>query len=72
MPTIQTVKTRHNKAATTTCSIASIKNTRQSTSSWLMKKEMKCQRRVLTETATGMMATGMTVAVMIMTAMGMA
>eukprot|EP00957_Ditylum_brightwellii_P099742 7597985-Ditylum_brightwellii.AAC.1 len=53
MPTIETVKTCHNKAATTTCSVATIKNTQQSTSSGLMKKEMKCQRRVSTETATG-------------------
>eukprot|EP00957_Ditylum_brightwellii_P099479 7578019-Ditylum_brightwellii.AAC.1 len=61
-------------AATTTCSIATVKNTRQCNYSGLMKKETKCQRRrqklrVLTE-----MATSMTVMAMAtkMTVMGMA
>eukprot|EP00957_Ditylum_brightwellii_P184221 14031485-Ditylum_brightwellii.AAC.1 len=36
MPTIQMVKNRHDKAATTICSV---KNTQQSTSSGSMKKE---------------------------------
>eukprot|EP00957_Ditylum_brightwellii_P034690 2629412-Ditylum_brightwellii.AAC.1 len=66
-------KTRQDKAATTTCSVATIKNTCQSTSSGLIKKETKHQRRrqklrVLTEmamgmtvTATSMMVTGMEV-----------
>eukprot|EP00957_Ditylum_brightwellii_P057552 4363891-Ditylum_brightwellii.AAC.1 len=56
MPTIETVETCHDKAATTTCSVDTIKNTWQSTSSGLMK-EMKCQRRVLSETATGITVT---------------
>eukprot|EP00957_Ditylum_brightwellii_P166953 12709126-Ditylum_brightwellii.AAC.1 len=72
MPTIETVKTHHNKAATMTCSVATIENTQQSTSSGLMKKEMKHQRRVSTETATGITATSMTVVATIMTVMGMA
>eukprot|EP00957_Ditylum_brightwellii_P131182 10005700-Ditylum_brightwellii.AAC.1 len=33
MPTIETVETHHDKAATTTCSVTSVKNTQQSTSS---------------------------------------
>eukprot|EP00957_Ditylum_brightwellii_P058467 4433771-Ditylum_brightwellii.AAC.1 len=37
MPTIQTVKTHHNKAATTTCSVTTVKNTQQSTSSGLIE-----------------------------------
>eukprot|EP00957_Ditylum_brightwellii_P069347 5264608-Ditylum_brightwellii.AAC.1 len=67
MPTIETVKTCHKKAATMTCSVATVKNTQQSTSSGLMKKEMKRQRRVSTETATGIMAMIMTVAATVMT-----
>eukprot|EP00957_Ditylum_brightwellii_P110246 8408715-Ditylum_brightwellii.AAC.1 len=39
------VETRHNKAATTICFVATIKNTQQSTSSVLMKKEMKRQKK---------------------------
>eukprot|EP00957_Ditylum_brightwellii_P047355 3597684-Ditylum_brightwellii.AAC.1 len=78
------VKTHHDKAATMTCSVTTIKNTRQSTSSGLMKKETKCQRRkqklnVSTEMVTGMTvtsmtvtATGMTAAATIMTVMDMA
>eukprot|EP00957_Ditylum_brightwellii_P068491 5199469-Ditylum_brightwellii.AAC.1 len=61
MPTIETVKTRHNKAATTTCSVATIKNTQYSTSSGLMKKETKRQWRVSTEMAVGMIVMSMTV-----------
>eukprot|EP00957_Ditylum_brightwellii_P208400 15357237-Ditylum_brightwellii.AAC.1 len=61
MPTIQMVGTCHDKAATTTCSIATIKNAQQSTSSGLMKKETNCQRRVLTEMAMGITATCMIV-----------
>ena len=38
MPTIETVKTRHDKAATMTCSVATTKNTQQSISSGLVKK----------------------------------
>ena len=39
MPTIETVETRHDdKAATMTCSVATTKNTQQSTSSGLVKK----------------------------------
>eukprot|EP00957_Ditylum_brightwellii_P000993 79405-Ditylum_brightwellii.AAC.1 len=60
MPTIETVKTRHDKAATTICSIASIKITQQSTSSGLMKKATKHRSSVLTETAMGLTATIMT------------
>eukprot|EP00957_Ditylum_brightwellii_P140835 10728122-Ditylum_brightwellii.AAC.1 len=73
MPTIQTVKTRHDKAATRTCSVATIKNTRRSTSPGLMKKETKHQRKVLTETATGITATSMIVMAMgmMVTATGM-
>eukprot|EP00957_Ditylum_brightwellii_P059173 4490589-Ditylum_brightwellii.AAC.1 len=56
---MQTVKTCHDKAATMTCSIIAVKNTRQSTSSGLMKKETQCQRRVLTEMVTGIKATSM-------------
>eukprot|EP00957_Ditylum_brightwellii_P142683 10871735-Ditylum_brightwellii.AAC.1 len=67
MPTIEMVKTHHNKAATMTCSIATVKNTQQSTSSGLMKKEMKRQRRVSAETATGITATIMMVEATIMT-----
>eukprot|EP00957_Ditylum_brightwellii_P158671 12077044-Ditylum_brightwellii.AAC.1 len=51
-----------------TCSIATVKNIRQSTSSGSIKKETKCQRRrqklrVLAETvtATSMMVMGMAV-----------
>eukprot|EP00957_Ditylum_brightwellii_P159763 12159955-Ditylum_brightwellii.AAC.1 len=71
------VKTRHDKAATMTCFIATVKNTQQSTSSGLVKKAIKHQRMVLTGmmvTATGMtvMAMIMTVAATIMTVMGMA
>eukprot|EP00957_Ditylum_brightwellii_P105882 8075001-Ditylum_brightwellii.AAC.1 len=62
MPTIEMVKTQHDKAATTTCSFASIKNTQQSISSGFMKKTTKHQRRVLTETVTGIMAMIMMVA----------
>eukprot|EP00957_Ditylum_brightwellii_P149714 11401096-Ditylum_brightwellii.AAC.1 len=72
MPTIETVKTRHDKAVTTTCSIANIKNTQQSTSSGLMKKATKHQRRVSTEMVTGIMVTIMTMAATGMTVMGMA
>eukprot|EP00957_Ditylum_brightwellii_P173878 13237687-Ditylum_brightwellii.AAC.1 len=39
MPTIETVKTRHDdKEATMTCSVATTKNTQQSTSLGLVKK----------------------------------
>eukprot|EP00957_Ditylum_brightwellii_P106245 8105578-Ditylum_brightwellii.AAC.1 len=86
MPTIQMVETRHNMTATTTCSVDTIKNTRQSTSSRLMKKKTKRQRRVSTEMATGitvtatcmavtvmsMVVTGMVVTVTSMTVTGMA
>jgi len=41
MPTIETVETRHDKAATMTCSVATTKNTQQSTSSGLVKKAME-------------------------------
>eukprot|EP00957_Ditylum_brightwellii_P009594 723648-Ditylum_brightwellii.AAC.1 len=68
MPTIQTVKTCHDKAMTMNCSIATIKNTQQSTSSDLMKKETKCQRRFLTEMATGITATSMAVMGMVVMA----
>eukprot|EP00957_Ditylum_brightwellii_P124148 9463614-Ditylum_brightwellii.AAC.1 len=61
MPTIETVKTCHNKAVTMTYSVATVKNTQQSTSSVLMKKETKHQRRVLTEMAMGKTVTSMTV-----------
>eukprot|EP00957_Ditylum_brightwellii_P182974 13936770-Ditylum_brightwellii.AAC.1 len=63
------VKTRHNKAATMTCFVATIKNTQQSTSSGLLKKATKHRRMV----STGMtvMATIMTVAATIMTVMVM-
>jgi hypothetical protein len=44
------------RKSTTTCSVNTVKNTRQSTSSGLMK-ETKRQRRVSTETATGITAT---------------
>eukprot|EP00957_Ditylum_brightwellii_P177426 13514717-Ditylum_brightwellii.AAC.1 len=60
------VETCHDKAVTTTCSVATIKDTQQSTSSGLMKKAAKHQRRVSTETATGITATGMMVAATIM------
>eukprot|EP00957_Ditylum_brightwellii_P109497 8350933-Ditylum_brightwellii.AAC.1 len=71
------VKTRHDKAATMTCSVAIIKSTQQSTSSRLVKKATKHLRRVstvMTVTATVMMVTGtiMTLATMIMTVTGMA
>eukprot|EP00957_Ditylum_brightwellii_P026837 2029301-Ditylum_brightwellii.AAC.1 len=71
------VKTPHNKAATMTCSVATIKNTQQSTFSRLVKKATKHQRRVLpgmTVTAAGMMVTAkiMTLAATIMTVTGMA
>eukprot|EP00957_Ditylum_brightwellii_P104583 7968988-Ditylum_brightwellii.AAC.1 len=56
MPTIEMVETCHDKTVTMTCSVNTIKNTRQSTSSGLMK-EAKRQRRVSTETTTGIMAT---------------
>eukprot|EP00957_Ditylum_brightwellii_P088122 6712561-Ditylum_brightwellii.AAC.1 len=72
MPTIETVKTRDNKAATMTYFIATVKNTRQSTSSWLMKKETERQKRVSTEMAMGITATNLTVMVTGMTVMGMA
>eukprot|EP00957_Ditylum_brightwellii_P086767 6602515-Ditylum_brightwellii.AAC.1 len=70
MPTIEKVKTRHDKAATMTCSIATVKNTQQSTSSGLVKKVTKHWRRV----SMGMMVTakGMAVAATIMTVTGMA
>eukprot|EP00957_Ditylum_brightwellii_P184773 14073566-Ditylum_brightwellii.AAC.1 len=60
-----------------TCSVVTVKNTQQSTSSGLVKKATIHQRRVLTSmmvTATGMtvMATIMTVAATIMTVTGMA
>eukprot|EP00957_Ditylum_brightwellii_P166807 12696395-Ditylum_brightwellii.AAC.1 len=71
MPTIETVKTSHDKAATTTYSIATVKNTQQSTSSGLTKKTTKHQRRVSSEMATGITMMGMTVTRTIMTAMGM-
>eukprot|EP00957_Ditylum_brightwellii_P113623 8662893-Ditylum_brightwellii.AAC.1 len=61
MPTIQMVKTCHDKAATTTCSITTVKNTQQSTSSGLMKKETKCQRSILIKTVTGITAMSMMV-----------
>eukprot|EP00957_Ditylum_brightwellii_P191107 14551226-Ditylum_brightwellii.AAC.1 len=70
MPTIEVVKTRHNKAATMTCC-----HYRQKHSTInlirVMKEEMKHQRRVSTETATGITATVMAVAVMIMMLTGM-
>eukprot|EP00957_Ditylum_brightwellii_P134158 10228393-Ditylum_brightwellii.AAC.1 len=77
MPTIETVETRHDKAAAMTCSITTIKSTQQSASSRLVKKATKHWRRILTAmtvTATGMtvMATIMTVAATIMTVTGMA
>eukprot|EP00957_Ditylum_brightwellii_P111474 8502502-Ditylum_brightwellii.AAC.1 len=79
MPTIETVETHHDKAATVTCFVATVKNTQQSTSSGLMKKATKYRRSVLTETATGITATIMMVtatimmvAVTIMTVTGMA
>eukprot|EP00957_Ditylum_brightwellii_P107717 8218501-Ditylum_brightwellii.AAC.1 len=62
------VETCHDKAATMTCSVAIVKNTWQSTSLGLMKKT-KHQRRVSTETATGITATRMTVMAMGMTVM---
>eukprot|EP00957_Ditylum_brightwellii_P051552 3909445-Ditylum_brightwellii.AAC.1 len=55
-----------------TCSVVTVKNTQQSTSSGLMKKETKCQRRVSTEMTTGITATSMAVAATIMMVMGMA
>eukprot|EP00957_Ditylum_brightwellii_P080741 6140797-Ditylum_brightwellii.AAC.1 len=61
MPTIEMVKTCHDKAATMTYSVATVKNTQQSTSPGLMKKATKNWRRVSTETATGITATDMTV-----------
>eukprot|EP00957_Ditylum_brightwellii_P142154 10830524-Ditylum_brightwellii.AAC.1 len=72
MPTIEMVRTRHDKAATTTCSVATIKNTQQSTSSGLMKKETKRQRRIFTETARGMTIMSMTVMATGMAVTGMA
>eukprot|EP00957_Ditylum_brightwellii_P129205 9854785-Ditylum_brightwellii.AAC.1 len=60
MPTIETVETHHDKAATTTCSVDTVKSTRQSASSGLMK-ETKHQRRVLTEMVMGITARSMTV-----------
>eukprot|EP00957_Ditylum_brightwellii_P014099 1063539-Ditylum_brightwellii.AAC.1 len=65
MPTIETVKTCHDKAATITCFITTVKNTQQSTSLGLVKKTTKHQRMVSTGMA--VMATGMTVTVMGMT-----
>eukprot|EP00957_Ditylum_brightwellii_P141017 10743124-Ditylum_brightwellii.AAC.1 len=41
MPTIETVETRHDNAATMTYSVATTKNTQQSTSSGLVKKAME-------------------------------
>ena len=70
MPTIEMVKTHHDKAATMTCSVATAKNTQQSTSSGLVKKATKHWRRVLTGMT--VTATIMTVAATIMTVMGMA
>eukprot|EP00957_Ditylum_brightwellii_P098384 7495723-Ditylum_brightwellii.AAC.1 len=65
MPTIETVKTCHEKAATMTCSVATVKSTQQSTSFGLVKKATKHQKRV----STGMtvMATVMKVIAMVMT-----
>eukprot|EP00957_Ditylum_brightwellii_P038880 2938267-Ditylum_brightwellii.AAC.1 len=60
------VKTRHDKAATATCFVTTAKSTQQSTSSGLVKKATKYQRRVLTETATGITAMGITVTATIM------
>eukprot|EP00957_Ditylum_brightwellii_P149469 11382655-Ditylum_brightwellii.AAC.1 len=71
MPTIETFETHHDKAATTTCSIATIENTQQSTSSWLIKKVTKHQRRVSTETVLGITVAVMMVTAAIMTATGM-
>eukprot|EP00957_Ditylum_brightwellii_P193111 14703414-Ditylum_brightwellii.AAC.1 len=70
MPTIETVETRHNKAATMTCFVATAKNTQQSTFSGIVKKTTKHWRRV----SMGMMVTAtiMTVAATIMTVTGMA
>eukprot|EP00957_Ditylum_brightwellii_P170528 12980794-Ditylum_brightwellii.AAC.1 len=70
MPTIETVETCHDKAATMTCFVATVKNTQQSTCSGLVKKATKHQRMVLTGMT--VMATGMTVAATIMTVTGMA
>eukprot|EP00957_Ditylum_brightwellii_P013166 994335-Ditylum_brightwellii.AAC.1 len=77
MPTIETVETRHDKASTVTCSVATTKNTQQPTSLGLVKKATKHRRRVLMGmkvTAMGMTVTAtiMTVAAMIMTVTGMA
>eukprot|EP00957_Ditylum_brightwellii_P085583 6509942-Ditylum_brightwellii.AAC.1 len=77
MPTIETVKTHHDKAATMTCSMTTTKNTQQLTFSGLVKKAIKHQRRVsmgMPVTATGMTVTAtiMTVAATIMTVTGMA
>eukprot|EP00957_Ditylum_brightwellii_P044143 3349488-Ditylum_brightwellii.AAC.1 len=76
MPTVETVETRHDKAATMTCSVATAKNTQQSTSLGLVKKATKHRRRVsmgMTVTVTGMtvMVTGMTVTATIMTVQAM-
>eukprot|EP00957_Ditylum_brightwellii_P129150 9851034-Ditylum_brightwellii.AAC.1 len=54
MPTTETVKTRHDKAATTSCSVTSVKNTQQSTSLGLMKKATKHRMGISTETVMGM------------------
>ena len=62
MPTIETVETRHDKAATMTCFVPTVKNTQQSTSSGLVKKATKLRRRV---------SMGMTVMATIMTVTGM-
>eukprot|EP00957_Ditylum_brightwellii_P197102 15016741-Ditylum_brightwellii.AAC.1 len=64
------VEACHDKAVTTICSIATVKNTQQSTSSGSIKNETKRQRRVLIETAMGItvMATSMTVTGMAVTA----
>eukprot|EP00957_Ditylum_brightwellii_P128772 9823171-Ditylum_brightwellii.AAC.1 len=51
-----------------TCSIATVNNTRQSTSSGLMKKETKRQKMVLTETAMDITATSMMVPGMVVMA----
>ena len=70
MSTIEMVETCHDKAATITCFITTVKNTQQSTSSGLVKKATKHRRMVptgMTVTATGMTVTGMTVMATIMT-----
>eukprot|EP00957_Ditylum_brightwellii_P101908 7767425-Ditylum_brightwellii.AAC.1 len=70
MPTIETFETHHNKAATMTCSVATIKSTQQSTSPGLVKKATKHWRMVsMVMTVT---APIMTLATTIMTVTGMA